>query len=180
MAPATVPPAPVRLSTTTRCFQLSDISWFSRRATTSISLPGVKPTIIRTGLVGYGCACAACGANRSAAATSIAILMDLLPWYVLFSDARLAAAHPRQFPDACARGVQVAVDIGVDHARLTPLDAVAHRVRELRCLAHADSRDTRCARHGGKVRVVRLAGAWMPEIGGKLAPAEVAALQSAD
>src|SRR5262245_37071161 len=159
MAPATVPPAPVRLSTTTRCFQLSDISWFSRRATTSISLPGVKPTIIRTGLVGYGCAGAACGATNSAAAISIAILMDLLPWNVLLADARLAAPHARQLPDARAGGIQVAVDIGIDHARLAALDAFPDRVGKLGRLADADARDAGGARHRREIGVVRLVGA---------------------
>src|SRR5688572_8959811 len=99
---------------------------------------------------------------------------------ILLADARLAAAHARQFPDAGARGIEIAVDIGVDHAWLAALDAVAHRVGELGGLAHAHTCDPRGSRHRRKIRVVGLDRAGMLEVGGELAPAEIAALQAAN
>src|SRR5688572_832927 len=99
---------------------------------------------------------------------------------ILFPDSRFAAAHARQLPDAGARGIEIAVDIGVDHARLAALDAVAHRVGELGGLAHAHTGDPRGSRHRREIRVVGLVGAGMLEVGGELAPTEIAALQAAD
>ena len=34
----------------------------------------------------------------------------------MFADARFAASHARQFPDAGAGGIEIAIDVGVDHA----------------------------------------------------------------
>ena len=59
--------------------------------------------------------------------------------YVLLADSRLAAAHARQLPDARPRGIEIAVDIGVDHARLAARDALAHRIGKLGSAADAHS-----------------------------------------
>src|SRR5512134_590629 len=99
---------------------------------------------------------------------------------VLLADARLAAAHARQLPDARAAGIQVAVDVGIDDARLAAGDALAYRLGKIRRAPDADTRDACRSRHRGEIRVVRLVGAGVLEIGGELAPAEVAALQPPD
>ncbi|MCY1218481.1 hypothetical protein D9M72_304300 [compost metagenome] len=57
-----LPPAPLRLSTTTGCFNRTDNSWLTTRATASVAPPGGKGTTSLIGLVGYVrsslCACA--------------------------------------------------------------------------------------------------------------------------
>src|SRR5262245_13625811 len=85
---------------------------------------------------------------------------------VLLADPRLAAPHARQLPYSRAGGIEVAVDVSVDHARPPGLDGFAHRVGELRRAAHAHAVDARRLRHRGEIRVVGLARAGVLEIGG--------------
>src|SRR6267142_5612434 len=65
-----VEPAPGRFSTITGCLQASERRCATLRATASTPPPGGKGTIIRTGLIGYGCACVQGTAMMNAAATS--------------------------------------------------------------------------------------------------------------
>src|SRR5689334_21701717 len=123
------PLAPGRLSTTNDCPSASDSRCAYVRAITSMPPPGANPTTIRTVLTGYaGLAGAGVCANvafshpahnaSADAYRSFTIACSLLRRrFVPTADRRLAPPKTRQFPHTRAAGIQVAADVGVDHAR---------------------------------------------------------------
>src|SRR5215510_13848877 len=66
-----LPPAPTMFSTVTGTFHASLNLWAKIRAVMSVALPGVKPTIIRTCLFGYGEDAVESDWARAAAATTM-------------------------------------------------------------------------------------------------------------
>src|SRR5215470_6191416 len=97
-----------------------------------------------------------------------------------------AADHGRttpgagKLPNAGAARILVGPDVGIDHTRPAARYGSTHRFAELGRTIDADARDAGRARHGGKVGIVRRAGFRVLEVCRELAPAEIAALQSAD
>src|SRR5262245_12852946 len=112
--------------------------------------------------------------------SAIAVYALSVPGHVLLADSRFAAAHAGELPDARASGVEIPVDVGINHARLAALHAFPYGVGEISGAPDAHAGNACRTRHRGEVGVVRLVGAGMLEIGGKLATAEIAALQPAD
>src|SRR5262245_49041710 len=96
------------------------------------------------------------------------------------ADGYLADAKAGQFPHPGPAWVLVGVDVDVDQVWLVLRDGVADGVADVAGAVDADAFYAGRACHGGKVRVVGLAGRRLLEVGGKLAAIQIAALQAAD
>ena len=76
--------------------------------------------------------------------------------------------------------IDVGGDIDVDQIGLVGGDALADGLAEIAGAIDAHALDAAGARHRGEIRIVALAGLRIVEIGREFAPAEIAALQTAD
>src|SRR5215472_972496 len=99
---------------------------------------------------------------------------------VLNADARLATAKPRQLPDPGTGRIHVGGDIDVDQIRLIGVDRFANRVANVAGAIDPHAFDAAGPRHRSKIRIVALTRQRIVEVGRKLAPLKVTALQPAD
>src|SRR5215831_21124890 len=96
------------------------------------------------------------------------------------ADANFTLAEPRQLPDGSAGWIDIGGDVDIDQVRLVGGDRLPDGVADIAGPIDADAFDAAGAGHRREVRAVALAGVRILEVGRKLAPAEIAALQPAD
>src|SRR5258705_9821958 len=89
-----LPAAPGRFSTTTDCPSACERGWATDRADTSTPPPAWKPTIIRIGLYGYGCASSATGDTTPPINTARQINESVLLMQLLFNPSSFAFRLP--------------------------------------------------------------------------------------
>src|SRR2546430_2883826 len=92
------------------------------------------------------------------------------------AEGRLALAESGQLPHACAAGIFVGANMGVDEIGPARGERASQRVGKIGRAVDVHAFDAGRTRHCGKVWIVRRAGLRMAEVGHEFATVETAAL----